>query len=330
MMDYKKYLFNLIGLIVAILVAIALFVYTLDPFQQFRGSDKFIGNQRLEIGGVARHHDYDAIVTGSSMAMNHYPSHIDSLFGWRSMNFSIMGATFDDYDIMLRHVISAGKVKHIILGLDFFSFARARSSINPYLYNDRYSDLYKYIYNYTTLENCINKIKAPLEKDNLYHFNSPLKGESLWDDYEEAVNSGKIYKNENFDYELMKKLFDETILNIVEQSDKSIDWKIYFPPYSITEFMLYQDRGSWEYIKKFKSYIINALLKYKNVSLYDFQQPQWIERLDQYMDLRHHSHYYNKRIIENIHSDSLRLTSTNTAAFANTLDSLILVHRRHN
>ena len=64
------------------------------------------------------------------------------------------------------------------------------------------------------------------------------------------VNSGKIYKNQNFDYELMKKLFDETILNIVEQSDKSLDWKIYFPPYSITEFMLYQDKGSWEDIKK--------------------------------------------------------------------------------
>lgn len=35
-----------------------------------------------------------------------------------------------------------------------------------------------------------------------------------------------------------------------------------------------------------------------NVHIYDFQVADWVQNLDEYMDLRHHSHRYNRRIIE--------------------------------
>ena len=98
-MHYKRGFIQIIVAIVVLLVAIGAFVAIVDPYQQYRQHEKYLGNQRLEIAGVARHHDYNAVITGSSMAMNHYPSQVDSLWDWKSKNFSIMGATDDDYSL---------------------------------------------------------------------------------------------------------------------------------------------------------------------------------------------------------------------------------------
>lgn len=80
-MHYKRGFIQIIVAIVVLLVAIGAFVAIVDPYQQYRQHEKYLGNQRLEIAGVARHHDYNAVITGSSMAMNHYPSQVDSLWG---------------------------------------------------------------------------------------------------------------------------------------------------------------------------------------------------------------------------------------------------------
>lgn len=300
----KKTLLYTILSIILLLVIIGSFVYIVDPYQQYRKSDNFIGNQRLEIAGVAKHHDYNAIITGSSMAMNHSPEIADSLWGWKTMNFTVMGGMYDDFQIMLPYVISQDKVKNIIIGLDFFSFSSRRGVISKYLYDDNIWNNYQYLWNYTSIKNAINFLYTKISKKNLYHFSSECNKDVLFKDYVNHTDKG--YPDLNFDYEYMKENFDNSIIQILDTSPVNIIWYVYFPPYSIYEFIVYDNMGKLGDILNLKKYIINMLGKYKNVHIFDFQCRPWITDSNSYMDLRHHCHQYNKDILIAIHRNEYR------------------------
>lgn len=320
-MSHKKIFHITLMIIGGLLLAIGGFVAWVDPYQQFGAHpDRYCGNQRAEIGGVAMHHDYNAIVTGSSMAMNHYPEQIDSLFGWKTKNFSMMGATYDDYNIMLPHVLRVGKAKHIILALDFFSFTRERAAISSYLYDTNMWNNYAYLFNFTSLQNAIRVASGSFSKERgLYHFDSGSDEKSLREDY---VAHKYGYEGENFDFNLMKTKFDETLNQIVQNSPKDVTWYIYYPPYSLDEFKVYQNMGVLKDVLKFKEYMTSQLLKKTNIKLYDFQCSPWIDNRNEYMDLRHHSHKYNRAIIQAIHDNKFRVTTLSTP------DNLLnLLHR---
>lgn len=305
-MNYKRLIFQTVGAILLTLILIGCFVGIVDPYQQYRASDKFIGNQRLEIGGVARNHDYDAFITGSSMAMNHYPSLADSLWGWKTKNFSIMGATDDDYSVILPFIISRGKAQNIILALDYFSFARRRGAVNRYLYDDNVWNDYEYLWNYTSLKFTFQKLRAPLGAENLYHFSSPVGRHELLRDYQSKLEAGG-YEGENFDIEQMTTRFDESLYSVIKNSADDVTWYVYFPPYSILEFIIYDKFGNLDTNLELKRHITERLSTLHNVRLYDFQQSPWITDLDEYMDLRHHSHEYNKAILQSIHNNEFRV-----------------------
>lgn len=311
-LNHKHIFYITLGIIAGLLLALGGFVAWMDPYQQFGAHpDRYCGNQREEIAGIAMHHDYNAIVTGSSMAMNHYPQQIDSLFGWKTKNFSMMGATFDDYNVMLPHVLNVGKAKNIILGIDFFSFARQRCAISPYLYDTNIWNNYEYLFNYTALETAINVAKGNFSKEeNLYHFNSEVSYQALKKNYTDHKNG---YEGENFDFNLMKSKFDNTLNQIVKNSPQNVTWHIYYPPYNVYEFIVYKNTGVLNDILKFKSYITAQLLPLNNVHLYDFQCAPWINNMNEYMDLRHHSHAYNRAIIRAIHDNQYRISSPNSS-----------------
>lgn len=308
-MNHKRLVLQTIGSIILFLVLIGCFVGIVDPYQQYHASDRYVGNQRLEIGGVARNQDYDAFITGSSMAMNHYPSLADSLWGWKTKNFSIMGATDDDYSVMLPFIISRRKTKNIILTLDYFSFARRRGAVNKYLYDDNLWNDYEYLWNYTSLKLTLRKLRTPVSEDNLYHFNSTVSREELLKDYKTKCDAGG-YEGEDFDLEQMKTRFDESLYPVLKNST-DVTWYVYFPPYSILEFIIYDKFEDLDNILDFKSYIFNALNGLSNVEMFDFQCAPWITNLDEYMDLRHHSHQYNKSILHSIKNGEFRADQIN-------------------
>ncbi len=305
--SYRQPLLIIIACIVMMLAIIGGFVFAVDPYQQYRGHDTYLGNQRLEIAGVARNHDYDAVITGSSMAMNHYPEQADSLWGWKTKNFSIMGATDDDYAVILPFIINRGKVKNIIFGIDFFSFARQRGAVNKYLYDDNRWNDYEYLWNYTSLKNAISFLIDSYPEQNLYHFNSQSGRKNLLDSYEASYKTG--YNEANFTLDIMKERFDNSVYNVIRRAPDSIKWMVYFPPYSIAEFIIYDRHDNLEANMALKRHMISRLYRLKNVELYDFQIAPWITDLDQYMDLRHHSHKYNRAILRAIHDKEYRATS---------------------
>lgn len=307
-MNFKKYFFITFGGIVISLLLIVGMVVLVDPYQQYRASDKFIFNQRLENPGVAKHHDYDAVIVGSSMAMNHYPFQVDSLFGWNTINLTTMGGTDADYCLLFPYIAAQGKVKHMIWGLDFFSFFRPTTDFlsEPYLYDAKWQNDYPYWLNYTSFKNVIKKLRTRgtnCSRNEIYHFNSPSGKEHLIKYYERDNNERYFAK---YDFTRMEQRFNR-MTEAVMPALADVEIYLYFPPYSILEFKMLEQYGHWEQVLGFKRYMIEKLLEYPNVRLYDFQTEEFICNLNEYMDLRHHSHVYNKRIVEYMEKDSCRV-----------------------
>lgn len=322
-MNFKKYFYiSFIGIIISLLTIVGTIV-VVDPYQQYRASDKIIVNQRLSNPGIAKQHDYDAVIVGSSMAMNHYANQVDSLFGWNTINLTTMGGTDEDYKLFLPFLVKQGKVKRMVWGIDYFSFFRPTTAFlsEPYLYDNRWWNDYPYWLSYTSLKNVVNKLKmkVPQDRDKLYHFNSPSGREHLLKYYERDNNEKYFGKD---DFSRMEERFD-AMERVVMPALKNVEVYVYFPPYSICEFLMYEQYGHWEEVKEFKQYMIERLLSYPNVKLYDFQVEEFICNMDEYMDLRHHSHAYNKRIIECIHVDSCRVWEENYNKDLMVLDSLV-------
>ncbi|MBR4996590.1 MAG: hypothetical protein IKY84_01770 [Bacteroidaceae bacterium] len=326
-MNSKRYFFITLGCILLSLLMIVGVVVIVDPYQQYKQSDVFMSNQRLSNPGIAKTQDYDAVIVGSSMAMNHYPSQVDSLFGWNTINMTVKGGVDADYNLLFPHIARQGKVKHMIWGLDFFSFTLPTTySLEPYLYDNKWWNDYPYWVNYTSCTNLFNKLtkrKIVTSRDEVYHFNSSC-GKELLLKYYMRDNNEKYFGR--YDFSRMEVRFDEMLETVMPLlQDK--DMYIYFSPYSIFEFKMLEQYGHWKQVLDFKQYMIEKLLKYPNVKLYDFQKEEFICNLNEYMDLRHHSHAYNKRIIECMYKDSCRITEDNYKKDLAALDSLIKHYR---
>ncbi len=324
----RKYFMATLSALAAVLLGIFVIVYTVDPYQQFRGSDKYICDGRMEIPGVSRHHDYNAVMMGSSMANNNNSCLVDSLFStpehrWQTLNFSLTGGMSDDYDIVLDWLHREGKVRHILFDFDFFSFSKKCNSIQTCLYSDNPFDKLKYVYNYTTLENCWVKLTKPHGLDSLYHFRSPNNKEAAVEDYLACIASPMRKEGYDFDFDNLKKAFDECLYSHIRIMG-DVEWYIYFPPYSAFEFVRYRDEGNWPDIARFKEYVCGTLTACPNVRLFDFQtDTSYIMAFDQYMDIRHFSWDFNDRILTDISRGSHRLTQDNYKEAVRLQDSIV-------
>lgn len=293
----RSLLFLILIFILIILAGIAIFIYYVDPSQLYHKHETYLGDQRYEIAGVAKNHNYDAAIIGTSMLMNHYPEQIDSLFGWKTKNMTLMGATHDEYDVLLPYLVKTGKAKNIILGLDLFSFTSELGAIPKELYDDNPFNDINYLLSYQGLKHSINYLKGGLPEKNLYHFESPNGKEHLAKSVKGVLKGApKIYNfNKN------QKDFDNHLLKHIKNAPKDIHWYVYLPPVSIGEFSIMYSQDQLDKALMLRKHILLSLDSLPNVTLFDFQMEPWITNLDEYMDNHHHSHKYNRDIIESIY-----------------------------
>lgn len=322
----KRNLIVTLAFLALTLMLIGGFVAVVDPYQYYGAHDTYVGSQRMEIAGVARHHDYDAVILGSSMAMNHYPSQADSLLGWKTKNFSMMGATDDEYAIVVPYILKQGKTRHAVWGLDFFSFARQRGAVPEYMYDGKWYTDCKYLYNYSSLRSAITyATDGGVPEQGLYHFRSDGRREDLIKSYQATVSEGYFTKaagGELFDFEQMKERFDATVLPIVKDNP-DVEWHIYLPPYSVAEFIIYDRHDVLNDNLMLRNHIASQLEGLANVRLYDFQTRAWIANLDEYSDVRHHSHTYNRDIIRAIASGTDIADADAVAANSDSIRALV-------
>lgn len=88
----KKCILALVGSVVLIVVLCFIF----DPYFHFHKPFPFVRyrlyEERYINDGISRHFDYNAMITGTSMAQNFKTSEVDELFGVQSVKETFSGA----------------------------------------------------------------------------------------------------------------------------------------------------------------------------------------------------------------------------------------------
>ena len=88
-MKAKKWFLSCMSVLAGSILIMLLVFWIFDPYFHYHKPFSFISyrlyDERYINDGISRHFDYDAIITGTSMAQNFKTSEVDALFGVESV-----------------------------------------------------------------------------------------------------------------------------------------------------------------------------------------------------------------------------------------------------
>jgi len=332
-MTSKKF----IGLIVIFSFLIVGFVgmvnYIIDPFLQYRiptfypisyDSDK----QRYKNGGFAKNLPYDSLILGTSMTENFIIDEVEKeLHFQKAIKLSLSGGSAKEQSVTLETAIKNNqKLKNVLWGLDTFIFigkadnlSYGEGSFPFYLYDLNYFNDYKYLFSIDTLKESSKAIINPFlvqdkfiyDQNRMYQWQHNFEQDftlenvqDAWDDRGDFL----YFEKDKQTFEYMKNSFDKNFLQIIK-NNQQIHFIIFFPPYSILAFKIFEERGQVNDILAFKRYVYTHLLQCKNVTIYDFQTANEITtNLDNYKDVTHYHQKINSWILKQMKENHYLIT----------------------
>ena len=146
-MRAKKWFKDFIVIWVVIIIFIIAVVYIVDPYFHFHKPFSFISyrlyEERYINDGISRHFEYDAIITGTSMAQNFKPSEVNELFGVNCVKETFSGAGYRELSDNLERALRRNKqLKTVIWTMDYnamyreYDWKRDMDIYPTYLYDD--------------------------------------------------------------------------------------------------------------------------------------------------------------------------------------------------
>ena len=312
----------------------SLFNFIIDPYQQYRKpilyKTFYGGNQRAFNPGLARNHDYNSIIIGSSMTENFLISKSSELLN-NPIKLSISGGSAHEIFLTLNSAFANDKkIDTVLLGFDIYAVSgkptRLRhggDSIPLYLYDQNiFNDMF-YLANFDTLKDSAKILVAPYTSykhdprwnyEHMYQWqhqhNKNFRKEKVLKQYKEA-KPAKIDTSNDYSFETMKKSFEYNFLSIVKDYPE-IDFIFFYPPYSIIAYKRWEENGTLDDILKFKAYAAEKFSSINNVKIYDFQNAfEVTTNLDNYKDFTHYSQEINNWIIDQITADNFLVTKQN-------------------
>jgi hypothetical protein len=304
--------------------------YRVDPFQQYRVPSTYkprfyYSFQRYENPAIARHYDFDRAIVSSSFLENVSGSEVDRAFGYgRTFNLSFSALTSYEARKLLESVLAHGKVKEVIYNVDYNSFSgdANRTGIPEplplYLYDERRWNDYPYLLSIATLRKSANILMGRSEIGYSEDRDKPW----YWADTAEfSVRSviehldfkdlNRRFKQPQRTIDEMMKSFERNVVPLV-RDHPDVKFIFVWPPYSILVWADFAQRRQVDVSLDFKRRFVEALSRYPNVRIHDFQErTDWIERLDEYRDMYHFSPLISSAIITETAAGHDRLTPGN-------------------
>ncbi|MDD2698423.1 MAG: hypothetical protein PHF17_06440 [Arcobacteraceae bacterium] len=311
--------------------------YIVDPYQQYRLATFYpisydSNKQRYKNGGFAKNFSYDSLILGTSMTENFLLDEVEKELDFNNtLKLSISGGSAIEQSTTLQTAINSNKnLNNVVWGLDTFIFVGEVDNLSYgegtfpfYLYDSNRLNDYKYLFSLDTLyeswnilsnSDLNNKNRYIYEKNNMYTWqhnfekNFTLKNvRNAWNNREDFLDIEK--DKQTFNY--MKNSFDSNFLEIIK-SNPQIHFTIFFPPYSILTFKIFEERAQLDDVLNFKKYIYTHLLNCKNVTMYDFQIAKEITtNLNNYKDVSHYHQKINSWILQQIKENNYLVTKRN-------------------
>ena len=320
-----------VSLIVLCVAAIGAVVAVIDPYFHYGKGLSFLSyplhNQRYQNDGIAKHFDYDAIITGSSMAENFKTSEMDELFGTNSIKLPFSGSTYKEINDNLKVAMAHNdNIKIVVRGLDYVRmFDKAdrmtydASEYPHYLYDDKLLNDVNYLYNKGVLINTakvlLNTITGAPSKD----FDNYRYWDDNWTYGAEAVKltyprpetiSPKVQISEA-DRKNIHENITQNVTSLAAANPET-EFYLFITPYSIYYFDRAYRNGSLDKNIDAEQYIVEMLLEYPNIHVFSFfDEYDVICNLDNYKDIAHYSEEINSQMLVWMKEGKHQLTKDN-------------------
>ncbi|MDP6633757.1 MAG: hypothetical protein QGG42_02575 [Phycisphaerae bacterium] len=319
MKKYKKWVLAFLAIVAAGFAAITLLVYVMDPLQYFRPTTfykpSYSFQTRLMIPGIIRNCEYEALILGSSTAQNSKPTQVEELFGMRCVKLTPPGASAKEISIYFEEASKRKKIKLVIQGVDFFSYAgapdRLRTDHPEHLYGLTPGSFYKYFYDAYTVKKIITKTNWSTAFDSkeysfdhdrfasYAHRKKPSRAKAIrsyFNSNYSASYCGQAYDTES------KTSFRQNVVPVVGEHPDT-KFNLYFSPGSILDWLVREKHGDLEKLLAFRLFVAEECQKLDNVELFDFQADKTItHNLDIYYDITHFDQTISEQIVSAIRS----------------------------
>lgn len=328
----KRWVLGFLGLTWLLLLVLCGKTALIDPYFHYHKPLPSLAyptiDPRYQNNGILKNFDYDAIITGSSMAENFKTSELDALFGTNSVKVPLYGSTFREIDADLRVAIAHNSdIRLIFRCLDFNKLLydadklRYEESWYPtYLYDDNPFNDVSYLMNKTVLLQSTDRVlQYTLEGNHTPDFDEYCNWTDRYALGREAIDAGytrpdksdtKAVLSED-DRALIRDNVEQNLLEIARENPQ-ITFYLFFTPYSIFYWDELNQAGMLERQLELEKYAIELLLPCENIRLFSFFDAyDMICDPDNYRDSGHYGERINSRMLLWMHSGEHRLTKEN-------------------
>jgi len=342
-MKAKHWILSFFIMLLVLMSAAAALVVYVDPFFHYHAphTDKFfytIDNQRSANDGIAKHFDYDAIITGSSMTANFKTSELDELFGTKSVKLTAAGASFYEIDSTIKTAFEHNpELKYVFRSIDrnllVYGSSERRDELGEfpdYLYDSNIFNDYKYVLNADVI---FSRVLDMLLKTREPGF---IPGHTSFDEYSNTMKEyegtfglknlsslfieplGSVGSPQHLSEKARETVAENIRQNVIATAEAHPEATFYYflPPYSLA---YWHDRIAWgDIYAQFEAeqIAIELMLQCDNIKVFDFTaRRDIISDVNNYRDLLHYGDWINSFILKWMHEEQYMLTEENYRDF---------------
>lgn len=314
-MNAEKWFKRSICILAAAVALAVLMVWVVDPYFHFHKPFPFISyhlyEERYINDGISRNFDYDAIVTGTSMAQNFRTTEIDALFGTNCVKETFSGAGYMELSANLERALERnGNLRTVIWAMDYNALFREadwdREEEYPdYLYDDSIWNDTMYIFNkdmwYSAMSKNILMTLLRIPSTTMDEYSS-------WAEKPSGVQYviGHYHRYPFVEFipftgegqEMVRENVQKNFVDLVNKYPDTLFY-IFYTPYSILSWDSVSQEGMLELQLGAEEIATELLLECPNVRLYNFNDNrELINNMDNYRDKEHYNAEVNSWILQ--------------------------------
>ena len=342
----KNWNLMVLGGTVGILFMVALVTFMIDPYLHYHkpleSLEYPLKDERYINDGIARNYEYEAMITGTSMAQNFKASQMEELWKVKAVKTAYSGATFHELNESIQRAISYNSnLKYVLCSLD-------GSRINHDAFSDSYDGYPEYLYDknpFNDVNYLLNKEVVPTTIAVVNYTRAGNKTTSMdaygsWSQYKvygkEAVEATVVPKQAaaesvsftSEDEIRVKENVTENYLKTALEHPEVIFY-FYLPPYSVYYWDDLVKTGKLDAQLKAEELAVSLLTEADNIHVYGFADKTEITAdLDNYMDILHYGDWINEEIMEMIYRGEGELTKENSKAYFQKVREIYLEKNR--
>lgn len=314
----------------SLLSGVALLNWWVDPFQQYRLAPvdqvRYVrALQRYINPGLAKHAEYDFVITGSSLMENYDLASVEKTCAAPAINLATSAISAFEQRKILETALRHRNPRRVVMTLDFNSFAPAIDASLPeivdplplHLYDDNRLNDFRYLLSGPIAMRSL----AALANVPIGTYSTDPRRAWSWE-HEVGFSREQMlmgidpndinrrFKQGPRNIERMRASFDANIAAIIT-GHPGTEFNIVFPPYSILVWLDFAQRQQLELSLQFKEYVFERLRDVPNARVYDMQWDDSItHNLDLYADIYHFSPDVSRRLLESVCTDDERYRVT--------------------